>query len=86
MDKSHVYLLAAALVTVFSLSAAVYYVNLAGSLDLVPSHETLEADEHGGPAIRNYFVNVWFCLLLAFLAFQNLALQTQVSPIYSTSW
>ena len=30
---------------------------------------------------RNYYLNIWFCLLMAFFAFQNLVLRFQVETV-----
>ena len=64
------WLFISALVAVASLASASCYAYLAGREHLL-SHDS----QH---LVRNYFANVWFCCLLAFLCIQNIIIQSQV--------
>ncbi len=61
-------LLSAVAVMVISLCAAAWYSMC--NMDVT--------DQSARFMVRNYFIDVWFCLLLAFLAFENLVIQLQV--------
>jgi len=80
--KEGLRLAAAVIVVIVALAAATKYASLANFHDLVRDYQEIEdgrRPENSGSThlIRNYYVNVWFCLLLAFLAFQNAAIQAQ---------
>ncbi len=64
-------LLLAALLVLASLCAAAWYAHLATADHLMGSNDSSNR-------IRNYYVDLWFCLLLAFLALQNFVIQCQV--------